>query len=319
MPANPLRYASDVTVHLAPRRRARTTSSKCRRSLKGWATVALLAGIGCGAPLRAWWPAPEEPPADSSPVSSADNPFLAAPGAQPAPAALRSAPRTAALSVVHVKAPARRAPLLEAVWGHLREDLLGSDTYRHLMANGIRVGKGHADEWNAIRAIIDGIPDCRVNMGEPVNLPALFPLDLELDLEPRDQTIFFLDRFGVLSGATWPASRNVLRVAYGFDPQDHLAVQLVVTPQVRQQATGKRWVRTDLGLSQVTTHRGRGYGELAVGVTLREGEFLVLAPNERAGLSGLIGRAFMREVVDDEAFDSLIFIRPAIADATSGQ
>ncbi len=282
--------------------------------------VALLAGIGCGAPLRAWWPTAEEPPSVPAPISSAENPFrIPAESQAPAAAPLRAAPRTAELSVIHVKAPSRRAPLLEAVWSHLREDLLGSDAYRHLMSNGIRVGKGHADEWDAIRAIIDGIPDCRVNMGEPVNLPAMFPLDLELDLEPRDQTIFFLDRFGVLSGATWPASRNVLRVAYGFDPQDHQAVQLVVTPQVRQQATGRRWVRTDVGLSQVTTHQGRGYGELAVAVTLRPGEFLVLAPNERAVLSGLIGRAFLREVLADEAFDSMLFIRPAIADATSGQ
>ena len=277
-----------------------------------------LAAAGCaGAGLK--WTNPFKPADDPPAIAHADTAFTDISLVDRRPVSASARPRVFGvnLSILHVKVLHADAPIMENVWNHLREDLLDSDTHLHLKRNGLRIGAGHVDDWDAIKAVFDGIESSLVNQAEPIRLPEWMPLDLELDLEPTSRMIFFLDRDGVLSGATWPESRMVFKIAHAIDRRYPDRVHLQIMPEVRQEQSGRRWLRTPIGLTQVARYNGRRFSELAFAVVLTPGQFLVLSPSESADVPGMIGRVFLTEQLDEGQFDSYIFIRPTIQEPAS--
>ena len=136
-----------------------------------------------------------------------------------------------------------------------------------------------------------------------------FPLALELDERPREQTLFFLGDDGILTGETWPQSRNVLRVSYEISPANPERVRVAVVPEVRQRLDGWRWVRSGAGLAQVPQYSGRAFGAAGFTVDLEPGEFLLVAPGPQADLYGMVGGAFLSSEREGERCDSYVFLR----------
>lgn len=222
------------------------------------------------------------------------------------------APRIAELSVLHVSVPEAGERSLERVWSHVREDVLDSETQLRLRRNGFRVGAGHAQDWEAVKAVIDATDNCRVNDAPPVRLPEGFPLDLELIGEPRDQTIFCMERDGILSGATLASSRNVLRVVHTPDSADARRMRFAVVPCALQDRAGMRWIKTESGVAQVPRYAGRAYTSAGFSLSVTEGEFVVISPGPEASLPGIVGRVFLREESEDGVAAVYLFIRAAI-------
>jgi len=259
---------------------------------------------------------PSRPPAaspiteTSPPLPEADTAFtsLSVENAEPVPA---PAPRlTYDLAVLHVLIPRQHNGAMEKIWNFLREDALDAETRLRLRQNGLRVGVGHARWWGPLKAAMDAIDDHRVLAATPVRVPVGFPLSLELDFEPREQTLFCVGADGILSGGTWPDSRNVLRVTYGPDPQDAERVLLLATPEVHQQRRGWEWVRTESGLWQVPRQAMESFGASGFAVTLGPGEFVLVAPSENAHVYGLLGRAFLTRECEGRPYSSYVFLRP---------
>jgi len=281
------------------------------RRASATALVALLA-VGCQ-PAPSSWLSPAHPPDDPPPaLPDADNPLMLTRGGQPAaaPAAAPPAPRVVyELAVLHVLAP-REPAALDKVWNFLREDLLDSETRLRLSRNGLRVGVGHVRDWEAIRAALDSIEDHRVLNSAPLSVPVGFPLSLELDTQPRDQTLFCVEADGILSGSTWPASRNVIRVTYAPDPHDVQRILLLAVPEVHQQRDGWEWIRTEAGLWQVPRRSTETFSAAGFAVTLDPGEFVLIAPSEQARIAGLLGRAFLTRTIEGREYCSCVFLRP---------
>jgi len=275
-----------------------------------------LSAIGCdGTPLE--WRNPFQPRHEPAEIANADTGFTDPSLVDSTPLTASARPRVIRvnLSILHVKVPHSEAATMELVWNHLHEDMLDSETQRLLQRNGLRIGAGHVDHWAPIKAVFDSIEGAVVNQAEPVRLPEWVPLDLELDLAPTPRMIFFLDRQGDLSGASFPDCRKIFKIAHAVDRRHADRIHLKVMPEVRQSAVGKRWIRTPIGMSEVATYSGRQYRELAFKVELHAGQFLVLAPGKTADIEGLIGRVFLTETFDNEQFDSYIFIRPAVQES----
>lgn len=222
--------------------------------------------------------------------------------------------RLVELTVLHLRVPLSQHKKTVRLWDHLREDALDSDTSLRLRRNGFRVGVGHAEDWNAIKTVMDEADHALIHRSIPIRLPELFPLDLELDLRAADNTVFYLSSDGILTGSDWADSRLFLRVAYRYDARYPDRINLSVLPGVRRDSLKMRWVRTGAGMARVPRHEGQVYTAVAFQFTLLPDEFGVVGPGDRAATRGLIGNAFLTDEIDDVRYESFLFIRPARSD-----
>ncbi|RMF70858.1 MAG: hypothetical protein D6744_18810 [Planctomycetota bacterium] len=276
-----------------------------------WCGVAWVAASGCRLP-------PTQPASARAATSapSAHDAALDSMGATSPLDASSSVPLTARMrytvTVLHVQIPVEQLAAMDAVWRYIREDELPGDVQWRLERNGFRAGIGSEEFWPAIKEIIDAIEGRRVTLSNPVQAQAGFPLALELDDQPRDQLLFYVGPDGVLSGDTWPQSRNVLRVSIGPDATQTSRALLEIAPEVRQRLEGMDFVRTEAGVWQVPKRSARLYDAVALTLPVRRDEFVLIGPSESAQIDGLIGRAFLSATVRDVRYHSYVFIRPEL-------
>jgi len=269
----------------------------------------------CDAPSMALWnPTPPAPPVVPVPTASQQprperSPELVRTTELEARAPVPRMRLDVVLTILHVAVPPRSRAQTEPLWNHLREDVFDSATAVRLQKNGVRVGVGNAEWWDAVKATLDATDGVHSQALDPVRVPPAFPLALELDERPREQTLFFLGDDGILTGETWPQSRNVLRVSYEVNPANPERVRVAVTPEVRQRLDGWRWVRSGAGLAQVPQYSGRAFGAAGFTVDLEPGEFLLVAPGPQADLYGMVGGAFLSSERAGERCDSYVFLR----------
>lgn len=270
----------------------------------------LLVGRGCevAAPNR---PPPAAPATGTRPtIPEADTAFTLVETDNAAQTPAQPPRLTYELAALHILIPQGQEAAMEKVWNFLREDVLDAETRMRLRQNGLRVGVGHAQWWEPIKAAMDAIDGHRVMFAAPVRVPIGFPLSLELDFEPREQTLFYVGSDGILSGSTWPDSRNVLRVTYAPDLQDAERVLLLAVPEVHQRRHGWEWVRTEAGLWQVPRQAMQSFSASGFAVTLSPGEFVLVAPSENSRVYGLLGRAFLTRECEGRQYSSYVFLRP---------
>lgn len=275
------------------------------------AGVLLIACAGCQLPAVGW-NAPAQSATDREPEIPQGDTGFTPEQADSVERATPQAPRVVhELTILHVLVPRGNAESLERIWQLLREDAVGAETSLRLRQNGLRVGVGHAQWWEPIKAAIDSIEDHRVTFAQTVRTPPGFAVTLEFDAEPHEQTLFYVGSDGVLSGSTWPESRNVLRVTCGVDSYDADRVRVFAVPEVHQRRAGWEWVRSEAGLwNQAPRLMMQAFDAAGVALSLGPGEFALLAPSPNARIYGLLGGAFLTRVSDRQQFDSYVFLRP---------
>lgn len=273
-------------------------------------SLGLIGATGCSVP--GLWGGPRSGPAAGPDAAEAQAVFGSAADASPAARGVGAPLRPAQieLSVLHVQVPTEVREELGRLWALLREDVIESETALRLRRNGLRVGVGRTQDWPAVAQIIDSLDDRRVNRLEPVRLPPGFVLSLELDSAPREQTIFYVGFDGVLSGSTWPDSRNRLRIVQWPDLRRDDRIVLRMEPEVRQEREGSRWVRSAAGLTQVPLSESNPIPAAGFQATLGPDEFLLIGPGTSAGVRGLLGRALLVSEISGRLFESYVFLRP---------
>jgi hypothetical protein len=277
------------------------------RSRPRWPTIGLLLLTCCGCQVDPPnWPAPRSP----REIPDADTGFTLVKTGQAEQATGQPMRVVHDLGILHMLVPQDQARAMEKAWNFLREDALDAETRLRLQRNGLRVGVGHAQWWEPIRAAIEAIEGHQVMFTAPVRLPVGFPLSLELDSEPRDQTLFYIAADGILSGNTWPDSRNVLRVTYLPDPHDADSVVLFAVPEVHQRQDGWEWIRTEAGITQIPRHAMQRFDAAGFVIRLRPGEFALVAPHPNSDVYGLLGGAFLTQELQGRQYDSYVFLRP---------
>ncbi len=270
----------------------------------------LLVCAGCQVPPSTWLP-PTEPAIETDPqIPDADTAFTLARRENPGETDIPPPRLVHELAMLHILVPQGQEAAVQKVWNFLREDRLDAETQLRLYQNGLRVGVGHVQDWEPIRAAMDAIEDHRVTSPTSLSVPVGFPLALELDSEPHDQTLFYVGSDGFLSGSTWPQSRNVLRVTYAPDRQDADRVRLFAVPEVHQRRDGWEWVRTEAGLWQVPRQTVQTFNAAAFVLTLSPGEFALVAPSANARIYGLLGGGFLTRACEGRHYNSYVFLRP---------
>jgi hypothetical protein len=216
------------------------------------------------------------------------------------------------LMILHVQTPRAARAAAAGVWDLVREDALDSGTVARLNSNGVRVGIGQIARWDAVKDIFNASEKSRVYELPPLRNRPGVPLALSLDTSPHDQTIFFLDDDGILSGASWPASQKVLRVSYGLDMQQRETVRLMVVPEIRQELSPALSYTKGEGWAAGPRREGRAYASAAFEVPLSSEEFVLIGPGEKADVFGIVGGAFLTDLLNGERYDAYVFIRAEV-------
>jgi hypothetical protein len=280
--------------------------------LATWIALLLTGACEVGSPARA---PSAEPVAEPAPeIADADTGFTLVRADRAKAAALEPPRRLCELAVLHILVPQAQESAVEKIWNFLREDVLDAETRLRLQQNGLRVGVGHVQSWEPIKAALDAIEGHRVTFATPVRVPVGFPLSLELDSESREQTLFYVGTDGILSGSSWPDSRNVLRATYAPDPRDAGRVLLQVVPEVHQRRDGWEWVRTESGLWQIPRQSMETFHAAGFVLTLGQEEFVLLAPSVNSRIYGLLGGAFLTRRSEGQNWNSYVFLRPEATD-----
>lgn len=275
---------------------ARWSESARQRTL----ALACMLLAGCSDPVTA-------PIAEARPLPAPANPARIA---QTLPL---SVPADVQFIILHVQTPRAARDQLNRVWDLVREDSVDSETAVRLYSNGVRMGVGQIARWDAIKDIFNATEKSRVYELPPMHNPPGVPLGLHLDATPRDQTIFFLDDDGILTGDTWPASQKVLRLTYEPDPLQRDSVRLMVVPEIRQELPPALTYTTTEGWATGRRREGRAYGSAAFEIPLSTEEFVMVGPGEKADVFGMVGGAFLTGLVNDERYDTFVFIRAEIS------
>jgi hypothetical protein len=258
------------------------------------------------------WNSAEPVPPPAAEVPDADTAFTRPDSPLP-PEKARPVLEPVVVSVFYVHVPREQRSSAELIWRHLREDLLGAERGLRLRQNGIRCGVGHDRSWDAVRAAIEAIEGRRTSETSRVLLRPGFPLALELDPRPREQTIFCVGADGTLSGGTWRDSRTVLRIQHSADTQRPQRVHLLVLPTLVQESPETRWTRDASGAWQLAPGQTlSAFPAAGFAVPLEPGEFLLIAPSAEARVHGLIGREFLTRESEGRVFESFIFVRPEV-------
>ncbi len=253
------------------------------------------AGIGLRAPRAA----PAEP----------DNPIAAAEAAQA---------RQVVFNFLVVHAPQAARARLRPIWNYARDDALASDVRLRLRQNGFRVGVGSMRDWAPMKAALDAVDG--TFSGEPKRwaIPQHHTVNIRLDRDPLDQTLFAVTADGQLSGGTWRDSYGGVQMSYARDPLAAERAVVTLLPVVMQHQRGWRAIRTESGLPRVPDFAGRVFTDAGWQVGLGPGEFVLIAPHETADVGGLLGTQLM--TMEDEGldYDYYVVIHVESAHASAG-
>jgi hypothetical protein len=216
------------------------------------------------------------------------------------------------LRVLEVQVPRTARQQLDTLWDYVREDELDARTRNRLEANGLRAGLGRTDQWETLRSILNQVEGTRAYELQPLRLPPATPLSLAIDRTPIDQTLFFIDADGVVSGDTWPASQKVLRISYLLDGRELGRLLVSIVPAIWQQSPPEFRYSEEEGWTAGPRERGRVYNVAGFVLPVSSEQFIVLAPGASADLPGMLGGAFLTERVDGELHDVYVFVRPEV-------
>lgn len=277
----------------------------------------LSAVVACVEPTQ-WAKSPPDTAAASALMAPGDtNPFVLAarPSTRFAGARVSPSPPivlVTSFDVLRVDVPLGAVSESGKLWNHIDEDLLAPEAVAQLRRNGFRIGLGRPDAWPPIRAILGAIEQA-VSSQQSLEIRNPYPLSIKLDEAARHQTLFLYRRDETLVGATYPRSRNRLRIAHAVDPNHMSRITLEITPEVIEETNDRRWRRASDGrVERVPVTRGRVFHELTARITVPPDHFLVVGPSRKIAMSALVGAAFLRREVDGKERETILFITPKL-------
>lgn len=201
------------------------------------------------------------------------------------------------------------------IWNHLDENAVDSQRSLLLQRNGLRVARGREEAWAPIRALLEQAGTVKTSANSMIMGNAL-PLLVEVEGLPRDQTLFLFRSDGSMGAASFPRSRNLLRIEYDLSLKDAEAVRILAMPEVRlpPQAVTYRPDRHQRGGTQ-WEEISRTLRELAFEMEVGSGEFIVIGPSRLAGTKGrghLAGSLLLCEEQNGRETETIYFITPQL-------
>ncbi len=246
-------------------------------------------------------------------VSTEDNPFAIALAPGVPMVTQDMAIKAVQFNVLQVQAPLGEFSRSQKIWDHLDEQAVGVETQMHLQRNGLRVGLGTQESWPPVHAILETVSRRIVRMVPP-SPPNSLAVNLLLNNDPLDQTVFSYRSNGTLSGGSFAGATDVFRITWEFNSDNIEQVVVYITPEVRQDQSGVSFKPTPLGVAQVPVYEGKVFQELTCRLVVGPGGYIVLGPAADVARVGLLGREFLVTPIDAEPYEMILVIVPRVLD-----
>jgi hypothetical protein len=163
-----------------------------------------------------------------------------------------------------------------------------------------------------IKALLDSEKDVTSSQSQ-LRASNGFPLMLEPDATPRDQTFFLFRPSGHLAGADYPQSVNNFRVEYTVPPTAPSEVVVEVMPEIRlTEARRPPPATVEEFLGPRTEQVSRVIRELTFKMQLGPEDFFVIGPSESAHSGHLIGSLMLCEQQEGRRYESMYFVTPRV-------
>ncbi|HSW45317.1 MAG TPA: hypothetical protein VLM89_07080 [Phycisphaerae bacterium] len=199
----------------------------------------------------------------------------------------------------------------EKIWNPIDEEVLPAETRMMLRNNGLRVGVGKHASWPQIKAALDA-EKVEVITNEQV-LQNGVPLNIEINPQPRDQTVFLIRSDGSMPGAFFPQSTTVLRIEYWIPPERPDSVMIELMPEIRLPRTAGQSNMAAAALQAPNSGQpSRPLREMITRIRVNADEFLVVGPSRVTQQPHLVGALLLTEEVDGRKLESMCFITTKI-------
>jgi len=218
---------------------------------------------------------------------------------------------TVDFAVLRVRAAAGTFSQSEKIWNPIQDEMLPAQIRMMLRNNGLRIGVGKHSSWPQIKAALDA--EKVETSTNRQTLQCGVPLTVEINTQPRDQTLFLIRSDGTMPGAFFPQSTNGLRIEYWIPPSAADTVMMELMPEIRlSRTTGQSNLAVSTLQNPGTMPPTRPLRELAVRVPVGPDEFLVVGPSSVAQQNHLAGSLLLIEEIDGRRLESMCFITPKI-------
>lgn len=211
-----------------------------------------------------------------------------------------------AFDVVRADLPLGQVRDAPKIWNHVDQLQVSESGGALLAKNGMRIGVAAPPAWPVIRAILDR-PEIEVRRDQ-LTTPAGQPLAIQLSSLPEPQPIFMYGPDNRLNGKTFEGGDKLLDLDYEYHPDG--TTDLRITLEVRRDLGVMRWERQNGIIREVPAYDRHVFETLAVLITLKPEEFLVVGLGSRADHAFLIGNQFLTFEREGKRFETLLFVTP---------
>lgn len=220
----------------------------------------------------------------------------------------REAPRQVyQLDIYRVAAPRGKISNNEAVWRTLDEEIIDPSTRDLLDKNGILVGTAPIEE---LKNLEEELANPELSRKSLVGQKAQ-RVELELQTNIRDQTLFWFDSNGELRGRTFDACSNYLAFSFRSTLRSPDKVTLDIAPLVRGQRTQISVIGNG-PQREVEFVKPETIYDLGISVELPLDRFVIIAPSNQSRINTSIGHLFFTRDDPAQQMECAIVIVPQI-------
>lgn len=220
------------------------------------------------------------------------------------------------LEMLRIEAPAGSFDDASGLWSHLDEIPAPAQRTVTLRENGFRYAVGERAVRGIFKERLEAIRDIRV--ARDVALPGEDrTVEIEVSGLPGDLSAFMFVDTGHMRGLSFSAARPILRLDCRLVSLADRRVSLGITPEFREPLGPLEFVRVDGKYEQRRAYRGRVFAELAMPISLGDGDFLVIAPTPQVRTMPLVGTPFFVASDRDGPRDNLYVLIAQLSSAAA--
>jgi hypothetical protein len=196
----------------------------------------------------------------------------------------------------------------DAFWKRIDEDCVDFQTRQQLNRNGLRVGRAHVRELEAIRDHLETAE------GDKTRLTGVRAQDLEIVLQSRiaRQTIWYFDRRGELVGLDTPRVDNLVYLSYRTTPRKPDSLRVSLAPAVRNNTEQFKVEELPDGQRNVSIERPETLYDCGLTVDVPMDHFAVVSAGPSATDYRSVGRLFFIEDAPAEQLERVIVLVPSV-------
>ena len=215
--------------------------------------------------------------------------------------------------VAIVELPIGMAAASPEIWDHVAQDAIPLARSGNLVENGLRVGIGLPEDWEALSEVLDQLTSQQVLLTEATNLPDR-PLTFRLKGSQPAATVFVVHEDDTVSGRDLPAGEYVLALLCAFDPMDPSVISVTGQPQVHGTQAHAGVVDYGLGPTLGTQRQIIGINLLSFQASVREKGFIVIAPSAESQRRSSVGHQLLVGARGGVPVERLVVILPEIVE-----